>query len=231
MKTDQIKAITESLLFASGVPLPIRRLVEVIGATKTEVKEALSVLRAEYTGPYRGIRLMEVAGGYQFRTIADHADYVKALGRDKPVKLSRAALETLAIIAYRQPLTKIEIEAIRGVDVDGVLNSLLTRKLISVLGRKDVPGRPWIYGTSPQFLEIFNLASVKDLPPLPEIHEPTANPYAEDIPDPTVTEDLESSGDLLQASSGEVDPSGPSASEWTNGHATGHNGGPATGPH
>ena len=231
MKTGDIKAIIESLLFASGVPLPLRRLVEVVGATKTEVKEALAALRAEYTGPYRGVRLRAVAGGYQFRTVADYADYVKALGRDKPVKLSRAALETLAIIAYRQPLTKIEIEAIRGVDVDGVLNSLLTRKLITVLGRKDVPGRPWIYGTSQQFLEIFNLESITDLPPLPDIHEPTANAYAEDISDPTVAEDLESGRDLLTTDGRTVDPSRSSAGEWTNGHPSGNNGGPATGPH
>ncbi len=230
MSIDTIKAIAESLLFAAGVPLPLRRLVEVIGVTKAEAKAALAALRAEYAAPYRGIRLMEVAGGYQFRTVSDHADYVKALGRDKPVKLSRAALETLAIIAYNQPLTKMEIEAIRGVDVDGVLNLLLTRKLISVLGRKDVPGRPWLYGTSPQFLEIFNLDSIKSLPPLPEIHEPTINPYAEDIPDPTAAEDFESSRDQLAASSGEADPGGSGAREWTNGHAAGDNGGPATGP-
>lgn len=231
MKTDHIKAIVESLLFASGVPLPLRRLVEVTGATKTEVKEALAALRAEYTGPYRGVRLREVAGGYQFRTVADYADYVKALGRDKPVKLSRAALETLAIIAYRQPLTKIEIEAIRGVDVDGVLNSLLTRKLITVLGRKDVPGRPWIYGTSQQFLEVFNLESIRDLPQLPDIHEPTANAYAEDSPDSTAPEDPESGGDLFATGSGAVDPGRSSPGEWTNGHASGNNGGPATGSH
>ena len=229
MKTDHIKAIVESLLFASGVPLPLRRLVEVTGATKVEVKEALAALCAEYTGPYRGVRLREVAGGYQFRTVADYADYVKALGRDKPVKLSRAALETLAIIAYRQPLTKIEIEAIRGVDVDGVLNSLLTRKLITVLGRKDVPGRPWIYGTSQQFLEILNLESITDLPPLPDLHEPTANAHTEDSPDPTAPEDPESGRDLFATGGGAVDPGRSSASKWTNGHASGNNGGPATG--
>ena len=231
MKTDSLKAIVESLLFASGAPLPLRRLVEVTGATKTEVKEALAALRAEYTGPYRGVRLREVAGGYQFRTVADYADYVKALGRDKPVKLSRAALETLAIIAYRQPLTKIEIEAIRGVDVDGVLNSLLTRKLITVLGRKDVPGRPWIYGTSQQFLEVFNLESITDLPPLPDIHEPTANAHTEDSPDPTAPEDSESGRGLFATGSGAVDPGRSSPGEWTNGHASGNNGGPAPGSH
>ena len=231
MKTDDIKAIVESLLFASGVPLPLRRLVEVVGATRTEVKAALVALRAEYSGPYRGVRLREVAGGYQFRTVADYADYVKALGRDKPVKLSRAALETLAIIAYRQPVTKIEIEAIRGVDVDGVLNSLLTRKLITVLGRKDVPGRPWIYGTSQQFLEVFNLESITDLPPLPDIHEPTANTHTEDGPDPTAPENPEPGRGLLAAGGGAVDPGRARAGEWTNGHAAGNNRGPATGPH
>ena len=231
MKTDDIKAIVESLLFASGVPLPLRRLVEVVGATRTEVKAALAALRAEYAGPYRGVRLREVAGGYQFRTVADYADYVKALGRDKPVKLSRAALETLAIIAYRQPVTKIEIEAVRGVDVDGVLNSLLTRKLITVLGRKDVPGRPWIYGTSQQFLEIFNLESITDLPPLPDIHEPTANTHPEDSPDPTAPENPESGRHLLAAGGGAADPGRARAGKWTNGHASGNNRGPAAGSH
>ncbi len=231
MKTDLTKAIVESLLFASRAPLPLRRLVEVIGASKTEVQAALAALRAEYAGPYRGVRLRKVAGGYQLRTVADYADYVKALGRDKPVKLSRAALETLAIIAYRQPMTKIEIEAIRGVDVDGVLNSLLARKLITVLGRKDVPGRPWIYGTSPQFLEVFNLDSITDLPPLPDIHEPTANARAEDVSAPTAPEGPESGRGLLATGSRAVDSSRPRAGEWTPGHTSGNNRGPATGPH
>jgi len=222
MKKDRVKAVLESLLYSAGTPIAARRLMEIVGISKNALKEGLNILRAEYSGPNRGIRLIEVAGGYQIRTIAEYAEYVKALGRDKPLKLSRAALETLAIIAYRQPLTKIEIEAVRGVDVDGVLNSLLTRKLINVLGRKDVPGRPWIYGTSTQFLEIFNLGSIKDLPPLPEIHEPTANPYAEQVTGIEITKDIESGGGFIEAQGGNPDSKGPRTGEWANGHETRH---------
>lgn len=229
MTLDRVKAVAESLLFAAGEPLPIRRLIDVIGAPKADVRRALGALRAEYGGVHRGVRLMQVAGGYQFRTVAAHADYVKALGRNKPVRLSRAALETLAIVAYRQPITKVEIEAVRGVDVDGVLQSLLSRKLIQVLGRKDVPGRPWLYGTSRQFLEIFSLRNIADLPPLPEIQEPSVNPYAETDPQagqPATTdpEDPESGGGDVAARRGDADPGGPGAREWTNGHATGDQG-------
>lgn len=224
MNKDRVKAVLESLLYSGATPIPARRLMEIVGISKNALREGLNILRAEYAGPNRGIRLIEVAGGYQIRTIVEYAEYVKALGRDKPVKLSRAALETLAIIAYRQPLTKIEIEAVRGVDVDGVLNSLLTRKLINVLGRKDVPGRPWIYGTSTQFLEIFNLGSIKDLPPLPEIHEPTANPYAEQAAGIEIAKDIESGGSLVEAQGRTPDDRGTGTSEWANGHETGRNG-------
>lgn len=247
MTLDRIKAIAESVLFAAGEPLPLRRLVDVIGASKADVKHALAVLRAEYSGAYRGVRLAQVAGGYQFRTLAAHAAYVKALGRNKSVKLSRAALETLAIIAYRQPLTKVEIEAIRGVDVDGVLHSLLSRKLIHVLGRKDVPGRPWIYGTSRQFLEVFNLRHLADLPKLPEIQEPSVNPYAQadlatgppaapsekptDGLVATSPEDSEPSRDHVAAGGRDAHTNGSGAGEWANDHATGNKGGSTTGPH
>ncbi len=136
MNPSEIKAIIESLLFASGTPVTLRRLAEVIGVVQAEARAAMQLLIQDYAE--RGIRLTEVAGGYQFRTAAENADYVKKFVQEKPSKLSRAALETLAIIAYRQPLTKAEVELVRGVDVDGVLNSLLTKKLIRVVGRKDV---------------------------------------------------------------------------------------------
>src|SRR5713101_3926535 len=125
MTTPEIKAIAESLLFVAGAPLPLRRLAEVIGVAQAEVKPALALLLEEYAAPGRGVFLAEVAGGYQLRTVPECAEYVKTLIREKPNRLSRAALETLAIIAYRQPITKAEIEVVRGVDADGVLNSLL----------------------------------------------------------------------------------------------------------
>jgi segregation and condensation protein B len=226
MTTAEIKAIVESLLFAAGTPLSLRRLAEVIGVVQAEVKPALAVLRDEYAAPERGVILAEVAGGYQLRTAPEYADYVKTLIREKPNRLSRAALETLSIIAYRQPVTKAEVEAVRGVNVDGVLNSLLTKKLVRVMGRKDVPGRPWVYGTTPQFLEIFGLNDLASLPPLPDFHEPTVNPYAEDSADGAFAQDSEPNGDRLTADGGEYDSTGASTGEWGNGHSPGDNGGP-----
>jgi segregation and condensation protein B len=226
MTIEEIKAIAESLLFASGAPLSLRRLAEVIGVAQAEVKLAIARLREEYTVPGRGIFLAEVAGGYQFRTVPEHADYVKTLIREKPNRLSRAALETLAIIAYRQPITKVEIEAVRGVDVDGVLNSLIARKLVRVMGRKDVPGRPWVYGTTPQFLELFGLADLASLPPLPDTHEPTVNPYDETTPGATLTENPEPSGRCLAPGSRDPDPRGAGTGEWGDGHTSGGDSGP-----
>jgi segregation and condensation protein B len=228
MNPDDIKAIAESLLFASGSPLSLRQLVEVIGVTPVEVKSALVLLSGEYAAPGRGVCLVQVAGGYQFRTVPEYAEYVKILVREKPNRLSRAALETLAIIAYRQPLTKIEIEAVRGVDVDGVLNSLLSKKLIRAMGRKDVPGRPWVYGTTPQFLELFGLSELGSLPPLPEIHEPTINPYGETDTAGTITEDSQPGGSGVSTDSRDVDPDGEGAGERRDDHALGNDSGRAT---
>ena len=179
MHPAELKTIAESLIFAAGDPVSLRRLSEVIGVTPAEVKPAISLLREEYQTANRGIVFAEVAGGYQFRTAPHHAEYVKTLLQEKPGRLSRAALETLAIIAYRQPITKLEIESVRGVTVDGVIHSLLTKQLIREMGRKDMPGRPWVYGTTPQFLELFGLNDLTDLPPLPDIHEPSPNPLAD----------------------------------------------------
>lgn len=242
MTPQDIKPIVESLLFAAGAPVALRRLAEVIGLTQAEVKSAVTLLQEDYAAPGRGLTLAEVAGGYQLRTAAEHAEYVKTLIREKPNRLSRAALETLAIIAYRQPITKAEIEAVRGVDAEGMLNSLLTKKLIRVLGRKDVPGRPWVYGTAPQFLELFGLSDLSSLPPLPEIHEPSINPYSEfgrdaaiilEEPETggaetdasgTLAEDLESGGDRLAPDSGTDDSAGASAGEWRDDHSPGDDG-------
>src|SRR5262245_20738163 len=227
MTTPELKAIAESLLFASGTPLSLRRLAEIIGVIQAEVKPARALLREDYAAPGRGIILCEVAGGYQFRTVPEHADYVKTILREKPSRLSRAALETLAILAYRQPITKVEIEAVRGVDVDAVLNSLLTRKLIRVMGRKDVPGRPWVYGTTPQFLELFGLSDLTSLPPLPDFHEPTVNPYGETDASGASPQDSQSSGSGLAPNGGDPDSAGTSTSEWGDGHSSGDDGGPA----
>lgn len=161
--------VLESVLFAAGEPLPLRRLVEILdGPPAAKVEAALELLRQEYRPGVRGIHLVEVAGGYQFRTARENASWVQALFAEKPARLSRATLETLAIVAYKQPVTKAEIEAIRGVDADGPLQTLLQRGLIRVAGRKETVGRPLLYATTPEFLETFGLKSLNELPPLPE---------------------------------------------------------------
>jgi segregation and condensation protein B len=174
MERDQLKSILESLLFASEGPVTIHRLGEVLeGVERSEISSALQELQAEYDAGGRGFRLAEVAGGYQMQTARENADWVKKLYRDRPQRMSRATLETLAIVAYKQPITRAEIEAIRGVDVDGVVATLLDRRLIRIVARKDVPGRPFLYGTTPEFLQLFNLKDLSHLPTLKEMEEMT----------------------------------------------------------
>jgi segregation and condensation protein B len=167
---ERLKSIIESLLFASDKPLPVRRLVELTGERMPEmVTAAIEALRADYAD--RGVVLHEVAGGYQFRTNPINAHWVQQLVAGKPVKLSRAQLETLAICAYRQPITRPEIDEIRGVDSGATLKALLDRSLVRVLGKKEEAGRPMLYGTTKEFLEFFNLKDLKDLPTLREFYE------------------------------------------------------------
>jgi segregation and condensation protein B len=174
MEREDIKSIIESLLFVADVPLTIQRLGEVLeGVEKEDVRLTLDELQAELENSRRGVRLVEVAGGYQLRTAKVNADWVKKFLGGRPARMGRATLETLAIIAYRQPITRAEIEAIRGVDVDGVINTLLDRSLIRAVARKDVPGRPFLYGTTPEFLQLFNLKDLTHLPTLKEMEEIT----------------------------------------------------------
>ena len=174
MEPENIKSIIESLLFVADGPLTIQRLSEVLeGVEKEDVRSTLDELQSELENSRRGVRLVEVAGGYQFRTAKVNADWVKKFLGGRPSRIGRATLETLAIIAYRQPITRAEIEAIRGVDVDGVINTLLDRSLIRAVARKDVPGRPFLYGTTPEFLQLFNLKDLTHLPTLKEMEEIT----------------------------------------------------------
>jgi segregation and condensation protein B len=172
MEREDIKSIIESLLFVADNPLTIQRLGEVLeGVEQKDLRATLDELQAELESARRGVRLVEVAGGYQLRTAKVNADWVKKLLGGRPARMGRATLETLAIIAYRQPITRAEIEAIRGVDVDGVINTLLERSLIRAVARKDVPGRPFLYGTTPEFLQLFNLKDLTHLPTLKEMEE------------------------------------------------------------
>ena len=166
----RLESVLESLLFAAGAPVPLARLVEALGGPgRAEVLASLKMLAASYEDDDRGIRLIEVGGGWQLRTAPQHAPWVRRLLREKPPRLSRPMLETLAIIAYRQPCTRMEIEAIRGVDVDSVLATLLERRLIRIVGRKEAAGRPLLYGTTRDFLEVFGLPDLKALPALRDL--------------------------------------------------------------
>src|SRR6185369_8443268 len=164
--------VVESLLFVHDQPLSLDRLALILEEhERAEIRSALEELVVEYEAGERGIILAQVAGGYQLRSRPEHADYIRRLTRSKGVKFSQSALETLAIIAYRQPVTRAEVEYLRGVDSGGVLKSLLEKKLLRILGKKDVPGKPLIYGTSREFLELFSLKDLTSLPTLKEIQE------------------------------------------------------------
>lgn len=171
---ENISAILEALILSSESPLPLEKICAVLdGADKAEVREALDRLTAGYEERESGISIQEVAGGFQYRTRPEMSSWVKKLKGTKPTSLSPAALETLAIVAYRQPIVKSEIESIRGVDVGAPLKGLLDKKLIRIVGRKDVPGKPIIYGTTKKFLEVFNLKELTDLPTMRELKEIT----------------------------------------------------------
>lgn len=167
-----LKSIVESLLFISDAPLTIDRLCAILEEyDKGDVRSALDLLREEYTSGGRGICLAEVAGGYQLRSCPGNADYIRRLVRGKTYKFSRSALETLAMIAYRQPITRTEVEYLRGVDSGAVLKTLLEKKMVRILGKKDIPGKPLIYGTTKEFLELFSLPDLASLPTLKDVHE------------------------------------------------------------
>jgi len=168
---EELKAIVEALIFASEKPLGIDRIKDIIeDADRKDIVHSISLLQEEYREG-RGFYLSEVAEGYQFRTRPRYAPYLQRLYKIKAPKFSQPALETLAIIAYRQPITRAEVEELRGVDSGGVIKSLLDKKLIKIVGKKDVPGRPLIYGTTKEFLEAFSLKDLKSLPTLKDLAE------------------------------------------------------------
>jgi segregation and condensation protein B len=173
MEARELRAIIEALLFVSAEPVPLDRLMVALGTiSKPEVRQALQSLREELDREGRGVQLVEVAGGWQIVTRLEYAPWIKRLAKAKAApKMSRSGLESLAIIAYKQPIVRAEIEQIRGVEVSGVLRTLLERKLIRMVGRKDVPGRPIMYGTTKFFLQQFGLSDLAQLPPLREFKE------------------------------------------------------------
>ena len=164
-----LKLIVEALLFASDKPLTAKDLHAVLPDVKLqEITSALRVLKYEYEAFGRSFGLKEVADAFQFRSHTEYGPYILTLYQSSPSRLSRAALETLAIVAYKQPVLRQEVERLRGVDSGGIMKMLLERELIRIVGRKNLPGRPLIYGTTKKFLEVFDL---KDLDSLPKIKE------------------------------------------------------------
>jgi segregation and condensation protein B len=167
----RLSSIIESLLLVTASPLKeekIRKIVE--HYEKSAIDEAITVLREKYSGD-SGILIEKVAGGYQLRTNPANQDYVRVLLESRPPRLSRAALETASIIAYTQPITRAEIEDIRGVDSQGSIKTLIEKRLIKVVGKKEVPGKPFLFGTTKEFLEVFGLESLISLPSISELEE------------------------------------------------------------
>jgi len=175
-----LSAIIESIIFASESPLSLDRLCDLLPEFEREkIKTSLKELVLMHEERCGGFQLLEVAGGWQFRTLPDLQQYVVRHVKTRAVKFSQSALETLAIVAYRQPVTRSEVEHLRGVDCGGVLKTLLDKRLVRILGKKDIPGRPLIYGTSKEFLETFGLKNLKGLPTLKEIQALDESPYYE----------------------------------------------------
>ena len=172
MQREEIKRVIEALLFVHQHPLTVDNIVKIMEnqVGRKVIKEILDELVAEYKEIGRSFLLAEVSEGYQFRTKSDYASWIKSLRKVKPMRLSQSSLEALAIVAYRQPILRAEVEHIRGVDSGWVLNSLLEKGLIKILGRKEVAGRPLVYGTSRRFLEVFGLRNLSGLPTLQELY-------------------------------------------------------------
>lgn len=197
MDETQAKRILEALIFVYGQPLPLKRICEVVPDLEPQkIRALVQTLNGEYQAAGRSVQIQEVAGGFQLVTAPDVAAWVKKLLQaPKADSVSVATMETLAIVAYRQPITKAEIEAIRGVDVSASIDTLTERKFIRIAGRKESPGRPFLYATTPEFLKHFGLSSISALPSmgLPTIEEPTAaQPPVEPEPASTSTESTNS---------------------------------------
>ncbi len=172
MDETEKRGIAEALILASVEPLPVARLAKLIPrCTPSNAKALVDSLNADYVAQQRAFEICEVAGGYQMRTNPEYKTYLAQLQKTRPLRLSNAALETLSIVAYRQPVTRGEVEHVRGVDAGPVMRSLLERNLVKIAGHREVPGRPMLYATTKRFLEVFGLSDLEDLPTLRELEE------------------------------------------------------------
>jgi segregation and condensation protein B len=169
---EENKMIIEALIFASDNPLSADRVAEIIpDVKKDEISRLIRELMREYEERRGGLYIQEVAGGFQFRSRENLGSWINRMRGGKSLMLSPAAMETLAVVAYRQPVVKAEIDRVRGVDVSGSLRGLLEKKFVRIMGRKDVPGKPIVYGTTKKFLEVFNLKDLSELPTLRELKD------------------------------------------------------------
>jgi segregation and condensation protein B len=171
MSPERARTVVEALLFLTEKPLSVEEVRRSTGLEPARIAKALDELSGHYREGVAGVVLQQVAGAWQLRTSPDATEFARRFLRVKPQRLTRAALETLAIVAYRQPVTRPEIEDIRGVDSGAVVKALLERRLLKILGKKEEPGRPILYGTTREFLEFFALKDLASLPTLREFHE------------------------------------------------------------
>lgn len=172
MEVSERRRIVEALILGSPEPISAQRIADIIPYLKPAgAKDLVQALNVEYLKQGRAFEITEVAGGYQLRTLPEFAPYLAQTLKTRALRLSQAALETLAVIAYRQPVIRAEVEHIRGVDAGAVLRGLIERKLVRIAGHRDVPGRPMLYGTTKRFLEVFELSRLEDLPTLRDLQE------------------------------------------------------------
>jgi|SRR5208283_2058018 len=161
------KAVLEALLLASGEPAALSSLAKATDLAEQDIKRLLNELSSDYKLRNSGVLIAEIAEGYQMVTDPDHAFWIRRFKNiNQANKLSQPALETLAVVAYKQPVTKLEIDQLRGVNCDGLIKSLLDKRFIKIIGKKETPGRPFLYGTTKEFLQYFGLQGLSDLPPL-----------------------------------------------------------------
>ena len=178
MDASEARRVIEAILFISDEPVALKKMKDVLPEfDQASLKDMIDSLNEEYRAHQHSFKIQEIAGGFQLVTDAALASWIKrALQVPRDPLVSKAALETIAVIAYRQPVTKAEIEAIRGVDVSGTLDTLLERQFIKIAGRKDSPGRPLLYSTTSEFLAHFGLKNLGDLPPMPDDASPSLEP-------------------------------------------------------
>jgi segregation and condensation protein B len=181
----------ESLLLVSAQPLPLERIGQLLGGlSKQEARAVVDAVQRKYSSDLSGILVEEVAKGFQMRTNPSNQEIVRKLFDSRPARFTRPSLETLAVVAYKQPVTRLEIEQIRGVDCAGALKTLMERRLVRVVGKKDVPGRPFLFGTTREFLEVFSLVSLAELPSMRDIEEFLSAKSGTPAPEGSVSPDL-----------------------------------------